>query len=279
MITGESLFNDGIGVVAFLVLVGIASGSGAVEWGHIARLFAVEVAGGLLFGAALGWVAVRMLAHVNDYQVEILLTLAITTGGYVFANRLHLSGALAMVVAGLVLGSSGRATAMSARTQARLDDFWELVDEFLNAMLFVLIGIEAVIVDFSGRASLLGLLAIALVLLARWISVSVPLTTMRRGRALPDGALRILTWAGLRGGISIALALSLPASPYRSVLLTMTYVVVCFSILVQGLTVQRVVHRVMPHLASDGAARDDSVRDEAARDEAVRHAEAAEPAG
>ena len=264
MITGESLFNDGIGVVAFLVLLGIATGGESVEWGHVAQLFAVEVLGGLLYGAALGWLAVRLLARVDDYQVEILLTLAITTGGYVFANRLHLSGALAMVVAGLVLGSSGRAIAMSARTQARLDDFWELVDEFLNAMLFVLIGIEAVIVEFSGRAGLLGLLAIALVLLARWASVAVPLATLPQGRAMPNGALSILTWAGLRGGISVALALSLPSSPHRSLLVTMTYVVVCFSILVQGLTVQRVVQRAMPHVASDAAAGDAAAGDAAA---------------
>ncbi len=269
-ITGESLFNDGIGVVAFLVLLGIASSGEAMTWAQVAELFAVEVLGGLLYGAALGWLAVRLLARVDDYQVEILLTLALATGGFVLANRLHLSGALAIVVTGLVIGSSGRDGAMSANTQARLDDFWELVDAFLNAMLFVLIGIEVVIVEFTGRAGLLGVLAIVLVLLARWASVAVPLAVLPRGRALPKGALSILTWAGLRGGISVALALSLPSSPHRSLLVTMTYVVVCFSILVQGLTVQRVVQRATAHGASDAAAGDtvaDSVLQEAPRAE------------
>jgi CPA1 family monovalent cation:H+ antiporter len=156
-----------------------------------------------------------------------------------------------MVVAGLLVGSSGREFSMSATTQARLDDFWELVDEFLNAMLFVLIGIEVIIVEFTGPSALAGLLAIPLVLLARAISAGMPLLTIRRWRPQPSGALTILTWSGLRGGISVALALSLPAGPYRSTLVTMTYVVVCFSILVQGLTVQAVVKRVL-HTGSAG---------------------------
>ncbi|AMW03760.1 cation:proton antiporter [Gemmatimonas phototrophica] len=244
-ITGESLFNDGIGVVVFLVLAGVASQGGGIDWLHVAELFGVEVIGGVLYGYAIGWLAVRMLSRVDDYQVEILLTLALTSGGYVLANRLHLSGALAMVVAGLMIGSRGRAVAMSQNTQARLDDFWELVDEFLNAMLFVVIGIEVVIVDFTPTAALLGALAIPLVLLARWLSVGMPLIAMRRRVPAPAGALPILTWSGLRGGISVALALSLPVSEHRSILVTITYVVVCFSILVQGLTVPIVVKRVL----------------------------------
>lgn len=252
-ITGESLFNDGVGVVVFIVLVGIAAG-GAPTLGHVAELFAVEAVGGCLYGAALGWLTNRMLSRVDDYQVEILLTLAVTTGGYVLANHLHLSGALAMVVAGLLVGSSGREFSMSATTQARLDDFWELVDEFLNAMLFVLIGIEVIIVEFTGPSALAGLLAIPLVLLARAISAGMPLLTIRRWRPQPSGALTILTWSGLRGGISVALALSLPAGPYRSTLVTMTYVVVCFSILVQGLTVQAVVQRVLRTGSAGGSA-------------------------
>jgi CPA1 family monovalent cation:H+ antiporter len=244
-ITGESLFNDGVGVVVFIVLLGIAAGGEELHALHIAELFAVEVLGGALFGAAIGFAVNRMLAQVDQYQVEILLTLAVTTGGYALANRWHLSGPLAMVVAGLMIGGSGRATAMSERTRQRLDDFWELVDEFLNAVLFVLIGIEVVIVELTGPAAVAGLLAIPLVLVVRAVSVGVPITLLRRVQPAPEGALAILTWSGLRGGISIALALALPASPYRSTLLTITYIVVCFSILVQGLTVESFVRRVL----------------------------------
>lgn len=265
-ITGESLFNDGVGVVVFVVLLGVAVSGEALTVGHVAELFLVEAIGGCLFGALVGWVTNRLLSRVDDYQVEILLTVALTTGGYVLANRLHLSGALAMVVAGLMVGSSGRAFAMSERTQARLDDFWELVDEFLNAALFVLIGIEVVIVEFTGTSGLAGALAIPLVLGARWLSVGAPLALMRRiGRPALAGAQQILTWAGLRGGISVALALSLPASAHRSTLITMTYVVVCFSILVQGLTVGPVVKRILarsappPDATADAAATDATV--------------------
>ncbi len=254
-ITGESLFNDGVAVVVFIVLAGIAAGGEAFSAVHVAELFAVEALGGLAFGVALGWLLNAMLARVDQYQVEILLTLAATTGGYALANRLHLSGALAMVVAGLMVGSRGRAVAMSETTQQRLDDFWELVDEFLNAVLFVLIGIEVVIVEFAAGTALVGLLAIPLVLAARAFSVGTPLALLRRVRPAPPGALPILTWAGLRGGISVALALSLPAGPHRATLLTITYIVVCFSILVQGLTVEPVVRRVLQRALERGTRR------------------------
>ncbi len=246
LISGESLFNDGVAVVVFIVLLGVASGGEATGVGHILELFGVEVVGGVLFGGALGWLVNRMMARVDQYQLEILLTLALVTGGYAAAQRLHISGALAMVVAGLLIGSKGRAASMSDQTRARLDDFWELVDEFMNATLFVLIGIEVVIVQFTGRYLVAGLIAFPLVLLARWISVGLPLAALRRVRPTEPGTLTILTWAGLRGGISVALALSLPASDARAPILTATYVVVCLSIVGQGLTVARVVRRVMP---------------------------------
>lgn len=245
LISGESLFNDGVAVVLFLVLVGLAAGTESATAVHIVELFAIEVGGGLAFGGLLGWLATRMMRSVDQYQLEILLTLAVVTGGYALAQRLHISGALAMVVAGLMIGSTGRATAMSLVTQERLDEFWELIDEFLNAVLFVLIGIEVVIVDFRTSFLVAGLLGFPIVLLARWLSVGLPLVVMRRRVAAQPGTLTILTWAGLRGGISVALALSLPPSEYRSLILTVTYVIVCLSIVGQGLTVGAVVQRVL----------------------------------
>jgi monovalent cation:H+ antiporter, CPA1 family len=209
------------------------------------RLFTVEVAGGLAFGALLGWVAYRMLLSVENYSVEILLTLAVVTGGYALANHLHLSGPLAMVVAGLLLGNRGRAFAMTEVTRERLDNFWELVDEFLNAVLFVLIGVEIVAVDFDEPILLAGALAIPVVLVARWASVAIPVTLLRLRREFTRHAVLVLTWSGLKGGISVALALSLPAGPHRGLIVTATYLVVCFSIIVQGLTVGPVVSRLL----------------------------------
>jgi CPA1 family monovalent cation:H+ antiporter len=244
-ITGESLFNDGIGVVLFLVVVGMLGSDGGMAPGEVAELLAVEVGGGVLFGLALGALAVRLLRAVDDYQVEILATLALVAAGYAGARHLHVSGVLGMVVLGLVIGQSGRAVALSARTQARLDEFWELVDEFLNAALFVLIGVEILVLDFQRPALLLGAVMIPLVLLARFVSVVAPLAPLQRRLGWPAGSYRLLTWAGVRGGISIALALALPAGEARTTILAVTYVVVCFSILVQGLSMERVARRLL----------------------------------
>jgi len=244
-ITGESLFNDGVGVVVFILLLEVAAGPGPVSVQSVASLFATEAVGGLIYGGLLGWLAYQMLRRVDNYQVEILLTLAVVTGGYALAHRLHLSGPLAMVVAGLFVGNKGRALAMSDNTRARLDSFWELVDEFLNAVLFVLIGLEVVVLDFRGPPLLASLAMVPVVLLARWVSVAIPVTLLRPGRTFSPHVIKILTWAGLRGGISVALALSLPASEHRGLLLTATYGVVCFSILVQGLTVGPLVSRLI----------------------------------
>lgn len=244
-ITGESLFNDGIGVVLFLVVLGLLGPDAALSGVQVAELLAVEVGGGVLFGLALGALAVRLLRAVDDYQVEILATLALVSAGYAAARHLHVSGVLGMVVLGLVIGQSGRAVALSARTQARLDEFWELVDEFLNAALFVLIGVEILVLDFQRPALLLGAVMIPLVLLARFASVVVPLAPLQRRLGWPAGSYRLLTWAGVRGGISIALALALPAGAPRTTILAVTYVVVCFSILVQGLSMERVARRLL----------------------------------
>jgi len=243
-ISGESLFNDGVGVVVFLFLAGVATGAEQASTAVAVELFVVEVLGGLAFGGLLGWISYQMLSRVDNYSVEILLTLAVVTGGYALANHMHLSGPLAMVVAGLLLGNRGRALAMSEATRERLDDFWELADEFLNAVLFVLIGVEVVAVAFDGRAVLAGLIAIPVVLLARWISVGLPVAVLRSVRDFTPHVVKILTWSGLKGGISVALALSLPPGPDRELIVTATYVVVCFSIVVQGLTVGVVVRRL-----------------------------------
>ncbi|HPF60762.1 MAG TPA: sodium:proton antiporter [Gemmatimonadales bacterium] len=243
-ITGESLFNDGVGVVLFILLIELLAGE-AITPAVVGKLIAIEVVGGLLYGLLIGWIAFRMLRAVDNYQVEILLTLAIVTGGYAFAHVLHVSGPLAMVVAGLMTGSAGRTFAMSETTRHRLDEFWELVDEFLNAVLFVLIGLEVVILDIAPGVPLAAALAIPLVLAARYLSVLVPVAMFPSGRALPKGAATILTWSGLRGGISVALALSLPPSLYRDKLIAITYVIVCFSIIVQGLTVGPVTARLL----------------------------------
>ncbi|MGE0555804.1 MAG: cation:proton antiporter [Gemmatimonadales bacterium] len=235
-ITGESLFNDGVGVVVFIVLLETVGGHVDVSAGSVARLIGVEVGGGLVYGAIIGLLVYHLLKRVDNYQVEILLTLAVVTGGYALAHHLHLSGPLAMVVAGLLIGNQGRAFAMSATTRDRLDAFWELVDEFLNALLFVLIGVEVLVLDFEPRAALVGAVAVPIVLGARWISVALPVTALRRWRSFSPGAIPILTWSGLRGGISVALALALPTGPERDFLLVVTYTVVVFSIVGQGLT-------------------------------------------
>ncbi|MDF1753143.1 MAG: sodium:proton antiporter [Verrucomicrobiales bacterium] len=240
-ITGESLFNDGIGVVVFLAILGIASGEHELSVGHIAHLFAVEALGGVILGAALGGVCYYMLKTIDNYQIEVLVTLALVTGGYALALAIHVSGPLAMVVAGLMIGNQGRAFAMSDKTRGHLDLFWELIDEILNALLFALIGLELILVaqSFHGSWFFIGLLTIIVVLLCRLVAVSIPVYTLKPFRKFSEGSIRMLTWGGLRGGISIALALALPKDmgEIRDLFLTMTYFVVIFSIAVQGLTV------------------------------------------
>lgn len=246
-IAGESLFNDGIGVVAFIVMREIAVTGHEASVSHIGLLFLEEAVGGVLFGLVIGWIAYRMLKSVDNYRVEVLLTLALVMGGYALASVIHTSGPIAIVVAGLFIGNHGRAFAMSETTRQNLDMFWELLDEILNALLFVLIGLEILVLTFTRGLFLAGLLAIPVLLLARWVSVAAPVFVMGRWRKFTPGAVAIMTWGGLRGGISVALALSLPAGREREIVLAVTYIVVIFSILVQGLTVGRVVRRFVRH--------------------------------
>ena len=240
-ITGESLFNDGVGIVVFLTILDMALGRREPEIGQIAVFLLKETAGGILVGLVLGWVVYRLLKSVDMYQVEVLLTLSLAAGGYSLCEAIHVSAPIAIVVAGLFIGNHGRAFAMSEQTRENLDKFWELVDEVLNAILFVLIGIEVLAVEFKGKHLLIALSAVAIVLSARYSSVAILVGVMRLGRKFSGGVIRILTWGGLRGGISIALALSLPAVPERQILLSMTYVVVVFAVLGQGLTMGKVV--------------------------------------
>ena len=240
-IAGESLFNDGVGVVVFLVLLGIATGGGDVSTAGVISLFAIESIGGILFGLGLGFLGFFMLRDVDSYQVEVLITLALVMGGYVLAELLHVSAPIAIVVAGLFIGNQGRMLAMSDKTRERLDGFWELIDEILNAVLFLLIGMEILILTLNKQFMLAGLFAIPIVLLARLICVGTPIQIMKRFRTFTPYAVTILTWGGLRGGISVALALSIPHGPAREPLLVITYFVVVFSILVQGLTIKKVL--------------------------------------
>ena len=241
-IAGESLFNDGVGVVVFVVLLGIVQQPEQLSFSQVAVIFAKEAIGGLIFGFGLGMLGVYLLKSVDNYQVEILVTLALVMGGYTLALELHTSGPIAVVVAGLIIGNHGRAHAMSITTRERLDNFWELLDEVLNAVLFVLIGLEVLILQFQGQYLLAGALAIPLVLFGRLISVGIPITFLRTVTkwAYSPHVVKILVWGGLRGGISVALALTLPEGPQRDVFLVLTYMIVIFSIIIQGLTIGRV---------------------------------------
>ena len=247
-ITGESLFNDGVGVVVFLFLLDLAkeqmeTGAVHLDLAKAVKLFAVEAAGGILLGLLLGYIGYRMIKTIDQYQIEVLITLAMVTGGYSLAAALHTSGPLAMVVAGLMIGNHGRSFAMSDVSREHLDKFWELVDEILNAILFVLIGLELLILEFSGVRVAIALIAIPIALAARLVAVALPVTFLKRFREFSPRAIRILTWGGLRGGISVALALAIPENAGKDLFLTATYFIVIFSIAVQGMTLKRLIVR------------------------------------
>ena len=247
-ITGESLFNDGVGVVIYLVLVGIAStGIGNVTMASVAEEFLLEAGGGILLGLILGYICYKMLESIDNYHVEVLLTLALVTGGYNLAMHYHLSGPLAMVVAGLMIGNHARENAMSEQTRTNIDTFWELIDEILNAILFLLIGLEIFILDFSTPVIIAGLLLIPVSLAVRYLSSGAAVTLLGKTREFTPGVVKILTWGGIRGGISVALALAIPkeAGVARDYILVVTYIIVIFSISVQGLTLKSLISRTL----------------------------------
>jgi len=257
-IVGESLFNDGTAVVVFTILLGILQLGSTPTLGTVSWLFVHEAVGGLLFGAALGYGVLLMLRSIDQYQVEVMLTLALVFGGAALAARLHVSGPIAMVVAGLIIGNLGRKHAMSDESRRYVDGFWELIDEILNALLFALIGLELLLLPFSWLHIIAALVLGGAVLVARLLTVAPAVLVMRRRadgrRQVSHGAIRILTWGGLRGGVSVALALSLPLGEERDLLLSLTYIVVLTSILLQGLSIGPLVSRLyrdQPRPAAD----------------------------
>ncbi len=243
-IAGESLFNDGVAVVIFIIILNLAKPGAEISFQSVSLLFAQEAIGGLLLGGLIGWVGYKLIASIDHYQVEVLITLAVVMGGYTLAHFIHVSGPLAMVVAGLITGNHGKAFGMSTTTAEYVDKFWELIDEILNALLFVLIGLELVVMESNKTILTVAFLLIAIVLLTRFISVLIPSFFIRLKGEMNNKTLLLLTWGGLRGGISIALALSLPSLMDKEVWVTITYVIVCFSILVQGMTIGKLAQRM-----------------------------------
>jgi len=244
-IVGESLFNDGVGVVVFLTLLKIAEGGSDVTLGHIAEMFAVEVLGGIALGLLLGWITYRLMKSIDDYDVEVIITIAVVMGGTLLAQKFHLSAPLAMVACGLMVGNDTvRNAAMSETTETYVDKFWELIDVLLNTILFVLIGMEMLILTFKGSYIFAGILAVPIVLLCRYLSLWFPIKFFAKKLDFVPNTNLIMTWGGLRGGISIALALSLTQDMHRELFLVITYIIVVFSITGQGLTVGPLIKRL-----------------------------------
>ena len=246
-IAGESLFNDGVGYVVFLVLVGIAFPTGDSHGAGLAgaaQLFVQEAIGGALLGIALGWLVFRVMRRIDDYSLEVLITLGLAFGGYELAVGLHVSAPIMAVCAGLLIGDVGTKHGMSEETRRYVEAFWKMIDEILNAVLFLMIGFEVFAVAFSVDALTSGVMAIGLALIARLAAVAIPVLILRPFRDFSPGVIPIMTWGGIKGGISVALALSLPEGEWKPLILTSTYVVVIFSIIIQGLTIAPLAGRL-----------------------------------
>ncbi len=247
---GESLFNDGVGVVVFSVVVAIAVGTGEhgsqMGVAEVVQLFVSEAIGGAVLGYIAGYAGYRAMYHIDEHNLEVMITLAVVMVTYAVAIRLHMSGPIAMVVAGLLIGNQGMKFAVSENTRDHIRQFWSLIDEILNSILFLLIGLEVLMIAGSDDHWLVAILAIPVALAARWLSVYIPIAILSRRESFTNGAVPILTWGGLRGGIAVALALSLPRNEYKPVILNITYAIVLFSIIVQGLTVKALVAYLIP---------------------------------
>jgi CPA1 family monovalent cation:H+ antiporter len=242
-IAGESLFNDGVAVVVFLTILKLAQPGADFDAGSIIMLFGQEAIGGILLGILLGVIGYKLTSHIDNYQVEVLITLAVVMGGYTFAHYVHVSGPLAMVAAGVITGNHGKEFGMSKITNEYIDKFWELIDEILNAVLFVLIGLELLILEINTTILIISFILILVTLITRYISVWVPSLLIRFKEKITRKTLLVLTWGGLRGGISIALALSIKPEFSREIWVTITYIIVCFSILVQGMTIGKLAKK------------------------------------
>lgn len=241
IVEGESLFNDGVGIVIFITIYQLAFTGHAITWQATSLLFLRQAIGGIVYGIAVGLVAYWLIKPIDDHKIEILITLLVVTAAYTFANFIGISGPLAMVVAGIFIGNRGRNFSMSKKTVESLDTFWELVEEILNAALFLLIGLELLTIHIDHYLLIAAALAIPLVLLVRILIVTIPMSIFKIWRTYPNGSVRVLIWGGLRGGLAFALALALPVGPHRNLILGMTYAVVAFAIVVQGITIRPLV--------------------------------------